>query len=349
MISSMNGCALLHTDMTLRDYTTTNKIYIGAAIMPDYLDETEYAATVAKEFNMIVPENHLKWSFVHPEKNLYDFSGADKIVKFARKKGMKVRGHTLVWHHSIPDWLVSFCDNPEDAKVPFLKNELESILRDHIKTVVKRYKGKIQYWDVVNEVFSENPNSGELRKTFWYNILGKDYIEKAFRWAHEADEKSKLFINDTNIAERNPKSDALYEMIKDLKSKGVPIEGIGFQLHLETDKKPNFDSIEANVTRFIDLGLEVQFTETDVAIVGEVTGENLELQAEIYRDIINLTLKYPEITAFITWGVTDKYSWLSSYAAEVLHSKTPYGSGLLFDEHYERKPAYYAVKKALSG
>jgi len=348
MIASMNGCALLHTDMTLCDYAATQKIYIGAAIMPDYLDETEYAATVAREFNMIVPENHLKWSFVHPEKNLYDFSGADKIVQFATKKGMKVRGHTLVWHQSIPYWLVSFCDNPEDAKVPFCKNELEIILRDHIKTVVKRYKGKIQYWDVVNEAFTDHADSRELRKSFWYNILGKDYIEKAFRWAHEADEKAKLFINDFNIAERNSKSDVLYEMIKDFKTKGVPIDGVGFQLHLETSKNPNFDNIEVNVKRFIDLGLEVQFTETDVVIEGELTKEKLELQAEIYRDIINLALKYPEITAFITWGVTDKYSWLPSYAAEVLNSKTPYGSGLLFDEHYKRKPAYYAVKKALS-
>lgn len=342
------GCTFTHGNLFLRDYAARRNINIGAAIMADYLEETEYTDIVVREFNLVVPENHLKWSYVHPEKDKYDFSAADKIIRFAQKNNLKVRGHALVWHKSLPKWLTPDCNDSEPNKVSYNKKELEDILEQHIKTVVTRYKGKIKYWDVVNEAFEGNDNSGELRRTFWYNILGKDYIEKAFIWAHEADKKAKLFINDFNIGERNLKSDALYEMIRDLKREGVPIHGVGFQFHLDTNKKPDFENIEANIKRFIGLGLEIQFTEIDVAICGEMTKEQLELQSEIYQGLINIALKYPQVTAFVTWGVTDKYSWLSRYAAEVLKSETFYGSGLLFDENYRKKPAYHAIQKSLN-
>lgn len=343
----LSGCALLPTEPSLRDYATQRNICIGAAIMPEHLEEIEYAKTVAKEFNILVPENHLKWSYVHPGKNRYDFSKADTIIEFAVKNGMKVRGHTLVWHRSIPEWLVS-CADTENATVHFSREDLENILKKHIKTIVTRYKQKIQYWDVLNEIFTWNPDSGELRKTFWYKALNMDYIEKALIWAHEADEEAKLFINEYHIEEKNPKSDALYDLIKELKKKGIPVDGIGVQLHLDTTKKPDFENIETNMKRFIDLGLEVQFTEIDVSIPGNVTQEQLEFQAKIYEGLMDLALKYPEITAFITWGVTDKYFRPPGFDAGVSNNKVMPGSALLFDEKYRRKSAYHAIKQVLS-
>jgi endo-1,4-beta-xylanase len=341
--ASFTGCAFTNTVPFMRDLAEKRNIYIGAAVTPDELEEAEYALTVAREFNMVVPENHLKWAYVHPGKDVYDFSGADKIVRFALKHDMKIRGHTLVWHKSVPEWMASDCDGGGDYKISFCKEELEKILEEHIKTVVTRYRGKIEYWDVVNEVFAASSQNAELRKSFWLGVLGKEYIEKAFTWARKADEKARLFINDYNIERKSPKSDALYEMIKDLKKKGIPIDGVGFQFHLNVDDKPDFQSMETNIQRFIDIGLEVQFTEIDVGIWGEVTQEKLERQAEIYQGLIEIAIKYPKVTAFVTWGVTDKYSWLPGFGIEVSGSKITYGSGLLFDENYRQKPAYYAT------
>ena len=344
---SVTGCAIAPKSPFLRDYALKKNVLTGAAVRPDKLDEPEYARTVAQEFDMVVPENHLKWSYVHPEKDRYDFRGADKIVKFAVKNNMKIRGHALVWHKSIPEWLASARDHSGDVKVNFSKEELESILKEHIKTVVKRYKGKIEYWDVVNEVFMSCSDCTELRRNFWYTMMGKEYIEKAFLWAHEADQNAKLFINENKIGMKNPKSDALYALVKELKAKGIPIDGVGFQFHLDSGERLDFQNIETNIKRFIDLGLEIQFTEIDVAICGEITEEKLKLQSEIYQGIMEIALKYPQITAFVTWGVTDKYSWLPWFYGEVLNDKTACGSGLLFDENYRKKPAYYAIIGAL--
>ena len=342
------GCAFTTTGPFLRDLAEKKDIYLGAAITLDELEETEYARTVAREFNMVVPENHLKWAYIHPEKDRYDFSGVDRIVHFAMEHQMKIRGHTLLWHEAIPAWLAADGGNGEEIKASFSKGELEKVLEEHIKTVVARYRGKIQYWDVVNEVFESSSHSKELRKTFWLTVLGEEYIEKAFTWAREADGEARLFINEFRIERKNPKSDALYEMIKSLRKKGIPVDGVGFQLHLDLEENPDFQGIETNIRRFIELGLEVQFTEVDVGIRGEVTNEKLERQAEIYKGLLEIAAKYPQVTAFVTWGVTDRYSWLPGFGAEVLKSKIPYGSGLLFDAHYKEKPAYYAIIKILN-
>jgi endo-1,4-beta-xylanase len=331
----------------LRELAKETHLQIGTAVMPDFLKENLYRETLTREFNMLVTENHLKWSRVHPLRYSYDFKPVDAMVNLAAANNMTVRGHTLIWQKSVPDWLAPHHDDYEKVRVKWSRDELLSILHDHIKTVVGRYAGRIQYWDVVNEVFTWDPNGGELKKSFWYNVTGSEYIEKAFIWAHEADKKARLFINDYDAEEINAKSDALYALVKDMKERGVPVHGIGFQLHLNLDTPFNFKSFEKNIRRFIALGMEIHFTEVEVGISGKVTEARLDAQADIYRKLMSLALKYPEVKAFVTWGLTDRHGWSSPLEGEGSQVGVHYGSGLLFYGNYVPKPAYFSVTECL--
>jgi endo-1,4-beta-xylanase len=215
--------------------------------------------------------------------------------------------------------------------------------------VVSHFRNKVFAWDVVNEAFNEK---GRLRDSIWYNQpgigAGKDtaYIAQAFRWAHDADPNAVLFYNEAEAEEVNPKSDAIFAMVKDFRERGVPINGIGFQMHI-FNLAPNVASIAANFARFGKLGIQIHITEMDVALPVTEDGivmesANLQRQAEIYGEIVKICLQTPGCSALQTWGVTDKYSWLG-WATH----KTK-GAGLLFDRQYHPKPAYQAIKEALS-
>ncbi len=310
---------------------------IGTAVRPGPLSELAYADTLAREFNMLEPEDALKWEVVHPAQQSFDFTQADQIVDFALRHDMKIRGHTLVWHHQNPAWLI---------ETRFSSSQLEQILEQHIKTVVGHYRGKIFAWDVVNEAFDEL-HPGELRSTIWSNratVPDYSYIEKSFRWAHEADPQALLFYNEAEAEVVNPKSDAIYAMVRDFRRRGVPINGVGFQMHI-ANLHPDVGSISANISRFTALGVQVQITEMDVALPVDLEGnarpEDLQQQANIYRDIATACLSYPGCTAIQTWGFTDKYSWIGS------HSKHTQGAALPFDKTYRSKPAYEALRNAL--
>ena len=301
------------------------------------LSELAYADTLAREFNMLEPEDALKWEVVHPAQQSFDFSQADQIVDFAVRHDMKVRGHTLVWHRQNPAWL---------TEISFSSSQLDQILEQHIKTVVGHYRGKIFAWDVVNEAFDEL-RPGELRSTIWSKtatVPDRAYIERSFRWAHEADPQALLFYNEAEAEVVNPKSDAIYAMVRDFRQRGVPINGVGFQMHV-AKLHPDVASISANISRFTALGVQVQITEMDVALPVDLEGnarpEDLQQQANIYRDIATACLSHPGCTAIQTWGFTDKYSWIGS------HSKHTQGAALPFDKTYRSKPAYDALRNAL--
>ena len=315
---------------------------------------------------MLEPEDALKWEVVHPERQAFDFSQADQIVDFATRHRMKIRGHTLVWHHQNPKWLT-------DGK--FTSAELAEILETHIKTVVGHYRGKIFAWDVVNEAFDEL-HPGALRSTIWSDQPGigvaenaaasnqpqasgsparselearsqkQSYLnlERCFRWAHEAGPQALLFYNEAEAEVVNPKSDAIYAMVRDFRERGVPIDGVGFQMHI-ANLHADVASISANIKRFTALGVQVHITEMDVALPADANGnarpEDLQVQADIYRDIAMACLSHPGCTAIQTWGFTDKYSWIGS------HSKHTQGAALLFDRNYRAKPAYDALRTAL--
>lgn len=331
------------TELSLRDAARSSGMLIGAAVRPAQLSEPAYASTLAREFNMVEPEDALKWEVVHPERESYNFSQADQILGFATRHDVKVRGHTLVWHRQNPKWL---------TEGKYTSSELAKILEKHIKTVVGHYRGKVFAWDVVNEAFDEL-HPGQLRSTIWRDQPGilatkqdYSYIERCFRWAHEADPQALLFYNEAEAEAINAKSDAIYAMVRDFRQRGVPIDGVGLQMHI-SNWHADIASISANIARFTGLGVQIHITEMDVALPVEAEGnarpEDLQRQANIYREIATACMAHRGCTAIQTWGFTDKYSWIGS------HSKKTQGAALLFDRNYLAKPAYGALRDTFAG
>jgi GH35 family endo-1,4-beta-xylanase len=309
---------------SLRSLASAKGVNIGIAVGPTLFDELEpeYAETLAREFNMIVPENAMKWGAVEPAPNQFVWSLPDAIVKIAQKNKQKVRGHTLVWHEQLPNWVHQITD----------RNAMLAALKNHIQTTVTHYKGQIDTWDVINEAISD---SGGLRSTPFLNTIGKDYFELAFRWAHEADPDAKLFYNDYNTDGINQKSDEVYALVKDLLAKGVPINGVGFQAHIDAGFDVVSQRVLENYQRFRDLGLEVQITELDVQSNSSIpASEHLTRQAKVYGDLLEICLEV-KCSAFMMWGLTDAHSWRAGR------------SPLIFDGNYQPKPAYDALKRVL--
>jgi endo-1,4-beta-xylanase len=326
---------------TLREAADETGMLIGAAINVKYLSESAYTSTVAREYNMVEAENEMKWTAIRPSEGAFDFSAGDQIVGFAQSHGMKVRGHNLLWHLYNPDWL---------AKGDYTSPQLTHLMQDHITKVVTHYRGKIFAWDVMNEAMDEH---GQLRHSIWYDkpgigMAGKGtaYIEQAFRWAHAADPDALLFYNDAEAEAINAHSDAIYAMVKDFRQRGVPINGIGLQMHI-LNLDPDVKSIEKNIHRFVKLGMQVHITEMDVAVPVNADGkvknpEDLQKQANIYAQIAKACMKNAGCTALQTWGFTDKYSWIGWFTK---HTK---GDALPFDRQYQPKPAYTAVREVFS-
>ena len=317
-------------------------VLVGAAVDPRRFSEAFYSATLAREFNMIEPENVMKWGTIRPNQKTFNFGPGDQVVAFAEAHRMKVRGHCLLWSEYNPAWL---------AKGNFTPEQLSAMLKEHITKVMKHYAGKVFAWDVVNESFLAD---GSVETSIWYDspgigLKGKGtaYIEQAFRWARAADPKALLFYNDYDTEGLNPKSDAVYEMVKDFKRRGVPIDGVGLQAHIFNLDMKDISSISANLARLAALGVEVHITEMDVALPIDASGRLLDQsallkQAEIYSLVATACFEQPRCKAFQTWGFTDKYTWIPEY------TKGAKGVPLLFDQNYERKPAYKAVLDALA-
>lgn len=323
----------------LRDAAEHAGVLVGAAVRPQRFVEAAYVTTLAHEFNMVEPEDVMKWEVVHPARDTFDYSQADRVVAFASEHRMKVRGHTLVWHQRLPPWV---------TEGKYAPAEFSRILEHHIKTVAGYYRGKVFAWDVVNEAFEED-GTGNLRSTIWSDRpgiglpRGTAYIEQCFRWAHEADPSALLFYNEAGVQEINAKSDAVFAMMQDFKRRGVPIDGVGFQMHI-SNLRPDMASISRNIARFTALGVQVHITEMDVSLPvdakGNASESDLEKQAAIYREVAGACLAHPRCTAIQTWGFTDKYSWIGS------HSKQTRGAALLFDRNYRPKLAYWELRKA---
>lgn len=316
---------------TLRELAKKRGLLIGAAVDATALrTEAVYRETLGREFSILTPENAMKFGDVHPERGLDTFEDADAIVAFAGAHGMKVRGHTLVWHLALPKWL-------DETKLS--RAELAAVLQEHIRTEVTHFRGKIYAWDVVNEALEDD---GTPRDTIWRRALGPDYLAEVYRWAHEADPEAKLFYNDYNAEGLGVKSDAVYALVKGLKERGVPIDGVGLQMHLLGPPPPMAD-IAANIKRLAALGLEVHVTELDVAIqdMKGTEAEKLAEQAKIYRQVLETCLSQPACKALVMWGFTDAHTWIPEVTE---HPDAP----LIFDEAYRPKPAYQAVREVLA-
>jgi endo-1,4-beta-xylanase len=338
-----------------------NDFLIGVAVNQAQFsgEDTNGAAIIRKQFDSISPENALKWSSIHPDPgtNGYNFGPADQYVAFGESNHMTIVGHTLIWHNQTPKWVFQDANGrPLNGTNAADRELLLQRMRDHIHTVVGRYKGRIQIWDVVNEALAEN--GGKLRKSSWERILGDDFIEKAFQYAHEADPDAILRYNDFSL-EDEPKRSAAFSLIKKLQSEGVPVTAIGLQDHVQM-KWPSVEQEDETISMFAALGVKIMITELDVNVLGgrrtaEITamanqgGSNAytnglppAIQQELtqrYADLFGVFVKHRHDIALVTfWGVTDKDSWLN------FRGRVNYP--LLFDRAGQPKPAFNAVIQA---
>jgi endo-1,4-beta-xylanase len=329
---------------SLRLAAAKHHLAMGAAVDSPYFNQALYRSILTREYSVLEPANEMKFDAVHPKQDSYDFSGADAVVNFAREHSMKIRGHNLVWYRSLPNWIRvnDWMHAEEGPSAPWTPKALNKVLEDHIATVVKRYKGDVYAWDVVNEPFNDD---GSVRRSIWYDKpgigfadQGTEYIAQALIWAHSADPGAKLFVNEYGAEAMNRKSDAMYEMARDFVKRGVPLNGIGMQFHVESDFA-DFDAVSKNVRRLASLGLEVEFTEVDVRLRDD-SDASLRAQANIYKNLLRVCLREPACTLFQTWGFTDRYSFIPQ-------AFPGYGWALPFDEGYRKKPAYTAMLEEL--
>jgi len=307
------------------------------------------SALLLREFNSITPENDLKIGPIHPTEKQYNWSNADALIGFAQRNNLRVRGHNLVWHYpaQTPAWI--FEDNGREAT----KELVLQRLKEHIFTVVGRYRGKIYAWDVANEVISDRRDE-YLRNSDWYRICGEDYIIKAFQWAHEADPNALLFYNDYD--EINPvKREKIFRLVKSLKEAGVPIHGLGLQGHWAINE-PSRGQLDSTLSRFAELGVQLQITELDISVYPKehnarerkpedantaFTPQREQAQLEKYKMCFELFRKYRNhITSVTFWNLSDKYSWLDNFPVQ---NRKDYP--LLFDTGLNRKKVYWQVAK----
>ncbi len=330
--------------------------HIGAAINAAQIEgkDTVADAIVESQFDTISPENVLKWMSVHPQPGIYDFRLPDEYVAFGQAHHMYIHGHTLVWHNQTPAWVF------QDAKGNDLtRDALLARLHDHIQTVVGRYKGRIQSWDVVNEALNED---GSMRQSPWYKIIGPDYLEKAFQYAHQADPQALLCYNDYNL-ENDAKRNGALALVKRLKTQGVPIGCVGLQDHDHLDW-PTPEQEDATISAFAALGVKVGISELDIDVLPRAARGNtadVSFHAEQdpklnpyvnglpdavakqlaarYADLFRVFVKHRgEIVRVTFWGVTNRGTWLNNFP---VRGRTNYP--LLFDREGQPTPAFNAV------
>ena len=332
---------------------------IGAAINEDIILglDNDSKFIVETQFNSITPENSLKWMFIQPAPNSFNFKAADKYVNFGIKNNMHIVGHALVWHSQLANFMQKI-KSKADMSIHF---------ENHINTVVSRYKGKIDAWDVVNEAFNED---GSLRESVFYKFLGKNYIEKAFKLANKADPKADLIYNDYNLYKQK-KRDGVIKMVKQMQSKGIKIDGVGVQAHWSLNQ-PSLNQIEQIILDISELGVDVMFTELDISVLpspweqdGAEVSQNFSrfegdskmnpypeklpksIQIKLakrYKDIFQLFIKHSDKISRVTfWGVMDKHSWLNDWP---IKGRTNYP--LLFNRKYQAKKAHQALIELIS-
>ncbi|MBN1575296.1 MAG: endo-1,4-beta-xylanase [Chitinispirillaceae bacterium] len=323
-------CFIITADAqeSLRKYADSLGLNIGVAIRESYITGTGSSATthnniVKTEFNTVVCENAMKSQNLAYSKTTYNFSTADNVVDFAIANKMKIRGHTLVWYRQNAQWLIS------GDREMLLAN-----MKYHIEKVMGHYRGKIYQWDVVNEPFDE-AGSGKFRtdNNPWQTVIGEDYIDSAFVYAHAADPGCKLYINEFGTTFPGPKSEALYDKVKEMLDNGIPVHGVGFQCHEgaveDTVAAGLYAGIKYNFNRFAELGLDLAVTELDIQ------SSDPKAQADNYRVYLQVALSFPQCRTFVIWGVSDKDSWRSS------------GTPLIYDGNFKPKPAYDALLAVL--
>ncbi|KAF4159225.1 hypothetical protein CNMCM6936_001878 [Aspergillus lentulus] len=304
---------------TLRQEAAKKDILIGSgAINPSYLDEAHFATVLAQQFNSLSPENEMKWKFIHPTEDYYDWSKIDRLVAFAEDHDMVVKGHGLISSCCNPDYLLNITD----------PTEFRAAMAAHFEAIMQRYNGKVDRWDVVTEALETL--GGGLQSNIFLDVLGPGYIADAFRIARAANQDARLFLNENQVEAYPGKRQELYDLVSGLVADGVPIDGVALQMHVTEGVPVPPGVITEMFNRFKGLGLETTIAEMDVHTL------NATLQTEIYGDLVSEGL-HAGITDITFWGFTDKhaYTWIEG------------AKPLMFDECYRPKGAYYATHAAL--
>lgn len=333
---------------SLRDRAARKGLIYGAAGLLREVDtqyqlssDREYPVRFSEECGILVPGLELKWAWLRPTSTTFSFTAADRLAVFARSNNMLFRGHTLVWHEALPIWFQTTV-NSQNA---------ERILRDHITTVVGHYAGKMHSWDVVNEaIHPPDGQPGGLRNTPWFKLLGQQYIELAFRTASESDPNAMLVYNDWGLdydtLDGKAKRDAVIELLRRLKSNGTPVHALGIQAHLRGDEA-RFDpaKLRAFLKEVANLDLKILITEMDVRDQNLPSDISVRdgIVAGVYEDYLSVVLEEPAVIAVLTWGLSDKYSWLSTFAPRSDNAPV---RPLPLDEKHNRKLAWNAIARA---
>ncbi len=332
---------------SLRAHAAARGLLVGCAVNPDHLDgEPDYARTVADQASILVPENAMKWAALRPSPTQFDFRKADDIVVFALSHEQKVRGHNLCWHEALPAWFAS----------TVTKDNAEQYLTQHILTVVGRYAGKLHSWDVVNEAIDlKSGRPDGLRDSPWLELIGPSYLEIAFRTARQADSKALLTYNDYGIELDTPehidKRGQVMMLVRRLIARGVPIDAVGVQSHIAAGDTPGPGLIHF-VRELAAMRLQVFITEMDVndrKLPDDVAQRDTGV-ANTYRDYLTPLLAEPNVTALLTWGITDRYTWLNTQLNGLPHATRPDARPerpLPFDYDYNPKPAFFAERDAI--
>lgn len=312
---------------TLKELGSAAGKDVGFALDPGRLSESAYKQIADNEFSLVVAENAMKWDATESTRGQFTFGQGDQVASYAAASGKKLYGHTLVWHSQLPGWVSGLS-----------ASDMQSAMVNHVTQVAKHYVGKVFAWDVVNEAFAEN---GTRRsESPFQQKLGDGYIETAFRAARAADPTARLCYNDYNIEGVNAKSTAVYDMVRDFKARGVPIDCVGLQSHFIVGQVPS--SLQQNMERFAALGVDVRVTELDIRMQTPSDQAKLTQQAADYRKVFEVCNAVTRCQGVTIWGITDKYSW-------VPNTFPGQGAALVWNDSYQAKPAYAGIQAAFGG
>ncbi|KAF5006207.1 hypothetical protein FDECE_7366 [Fusarium decemcellulare] len=306
--------------------------YFGSAVDNGYLSDTSYSALAndVEEFGQLVPENGQKWDSTEPSRNQFSYTKADVVPDLAKKNGQVLRCHALTWHSQLPSWVSSG---------GFTAEELTTIIEAHISNVVGHYKGDCYAWDVVNEAIGDD---GNWRDSVFYQTLGTDYLAISFNAARKADPDAKLYYNDYNLENNGAKTERALELVKIVQDAGAPIDGVGFQGHLIVGSTPSRSSLTTVLKRFTALDVEVAYTELDIRHASVPASEAaLKTQGDDFANVVGSCLDVEGCVGVTIWGVTDKYSWVPNTFEGA-------GEALIYNEDYEKKPAWTSISSLLA-
>ncbi|MDB5161475.1 MAG: beta,4-xylanase [Candidatus Saccharibacteria bacterium] len=323
----------------LKQLAAQKHISLGNFAISSHLGDKPYTNILTSQFDFALADNTPNWYFtdggLRPTRTTYDFKRMDQVVNFARSHNMPVQAHHYVWGDEkwLPKWLTSG---------NFSKPELLDILHDHIMTVGQHYQGQVAEWTVVNEAFTRAQRLYGLHDWWADHIGDQSYIDQSFIWARQADPHSKLILNDFNSDVINSTSDAMYNYVKGALARGVPIDGVGMQMHIAGDYPPTKDDVIKNMKRFADLGVGVYVTEFDVNMesVPANDADKDQIQAKIYYEMMRACIESQACHSFAYLGITDSETWYNYIG---LKDPRP----LMFDKRYQPKPAFYSVRAAL--